>query len=253
MADIKALAKKPAVWIAVAGAGGIGFFLYERKKAKTTATTTDSTTGTDATATDPNAVDTGAQYDTSGYIPDGYGYGYDSGGGGGFYSAGVSSPYQVSSAAPQPTAATTNAEWDQAAVSALTAQGYNGMAVSAALGAYLAGASLTADQVRIVQAAIGAEGYPPVAGANGYPPQIKSQNSGQPGQTSNITVPNVVGKRADVAFAELRAHNLTPAPGGIAAANIVTSTNPPAGAHVAPKSKITVTAPKKSVIKKGIA
>lgn len=251
--DLRAFTKKPVVIVTVLGTAGVGIFLYvKHRNAKAALTTADgSTTDSTDTPTDTSSTD-------SGYIPYGYGYGPDGlgdygsadgsgsysdmGTGAGYYNAGTPTPVQVQSQA------TTNAQWVQAAISALTSQGYTATQVTAALGAYTTGSNLTADQVAIVNAAIGVEGYPPVAGNGGYPPNIKSQNSAQTGQTSNITVPNVVGKRADVAFAELRAHNLNPTPGGIAAANIVTITNPPAGASVAPKSKITVTAPKKKAM-----
>ena len=43
---------------------------------------------------------------------------------------------------------------------------------------------MSATQVQIVQAAIAAEGYPPVAGSNGYPPAINSGGTTGGGQTN---------------------------------------------------------------------
>jgi hypothetical protein len=59
------------------------------------------------------------------------------------------------------TAPTTNPQWFQQTVAYLSQQGYDTITVSAALGAYLAGAGLTPNQLHVVQAAIAAEGYPP--------------------------------------------------------------------------------------------
>jgi PASTA domain-containing protein len=252
MVNILQRIPKPALIGGVVVIGGGGIYLYVRHKNAAAQLTTADATDTSASDLGDTSSDTSST--DSGYIPAGYGYGpdglsdyggYDNSGAqdGGYYNAGTSTPVQVQ------TQATTNAQWVQAAISALTNQGYTGTQVTAALGTYVTGGALTADQVSVVNAAIGVEGYPPVAGANGYPPSIKSQNSAQTGQKSNVTVPNVIGKRADVAFATLRAHNLAPSPGGLAAANIVTVTNPPAGASVAPKSTVKVTAPKKGKAK----
>jgi hypothetical protein len=59
---------------------------------------------------------------------------------------------------------TTNAEWTQKAVEALTGQGWEGTAVQVALGRFLARVSVTAAQADIIRAAIAAAGQPPVGG-----------------------------------------------------------------------------------------
>jgi hypothetical protein len=102
----------------------------------------------------------------------------------------------------------------------LQADGYDSATISGALGAYLNGQQVDSSQVNIVDAAIGVEGYPPVAGASGYPPAIKTGGTpgggggGGQGGGGTITVPNVVGQRANAAIAKLKAvglkyHSLT--------------------------------------------
>lgn len=115
----------------------------------------------------------------------GYGYGayglgsYGYGAGGNYYGYGY---YGAGTPTPVPQQAQTNAQWSQAAVSALTAQGYSGQEVLGALGIYLTGGNLNATQVGIVQAAIAAEGYPPTSGAGGFPPQWHTAGSPGGGQ-----------------------------------------------------------------------
>jgi hypothetical protein len=61
-------------------------------------------------------------------------------------------------------AITTNAQWSQQAVELLSEAGYDATTVYAALGAFLAGQSLTPDQATIARAALAAAGQPPVGG-----------------------------------------------------------------------------------------
>jgi len=135
------------------------------------------------------------------YEPYGYGYGpygFGSYGYGGFTPApgGLTG---VGVSTPVPQTATTNAEWSAAALSQLTNQGYSGTSVLAALGQYLLGLNLTADQAGIVTAAIAIEGYPPVPGAGGFPPAMKTGGTpggGQPapktaGDISNLAISNI--------------------------------------------------------------
>jgi hypothetical protein len=169
--------------LAVAGLAGVaalGYSLYKKKKAASSAA---STTGQYAYGygSSQYAYGYGAQYEPYGY---GYGpfglgaYGGSGNYGYGYYGAGVGEvPEEV------PSQASTNAEWSEACVSALTNQGFAGQDVLSALGLYLTGAPMSALQVQIVQAAIAAEGYPPVAGANGYPPAINSGGTTGGGQT----------------------------------------------------------------------
>lgn len=105
-----------------------------------------------------------------------YGYGLSGGFGYGFGYGGISPGVGVS-VPPVATAPASNSLWASAAESALSADGFNPATVAAALGKYLTGGTLTSDQTTIVQAAIGVEGYPPVAGADGYPPKLHTQAS----------------------------------------------------------------------------
>jgi Fibronectin type III domain len=172
---------KATLGIAVlAGVGALGYAYFKKKKAAS-ATAAASGAG-------QYAYGYGSQYayGSSQYSPYGYGYGpfglgaYGGSGnyGYGYYGAGTGSPDEE-----VPSQASTNAEWSEATVSALTAQGFAGQDVLTALGLYLTGSPMSALQVQIVQAAIAAEGYPPVAGSNGYPPAINSGGTTGGGQT----------------------------------------------------------------------
>jgi len=108
-----------------------------------------------------------------------YGYGYYGYGGQFAGLGGYGSPTPVTNPV---TAATTNAGWSQAAESYLSGTtGANESTVSAALGKYISGGTVTTDQQTIIQEAIAFEGYPPVPGTNNYPPNIHvSGTTGQP-------------------------------------------------------------------------
>lgn len=81
-------------------------------------------------------------------------------------------------------AATTNQAWAQNAIAYLGSNvSVDSAALSAALGAYLAGQPLTSDQVGLVDQAIAVEGYPPVSGAGGYPPGIREAGTPSQGGT----------------------------------------------------------------------
>lgn len=185
--------------IAVGGAG-IGFYLYKQNKKKQAAAQ-QAQQASQAAAQAQYAYGYGSNLSQAGaygyggltYQPYGYGFGPDGlgdyGYGGftpaepGYYGAGVAT------AVPQ--TATTNAQWSQAAYSALTNAGFDGTTVLAALGQYLIGGNLTSDQASVVQAAIGAEGYPPQAGVGGYPPALKTGGTPGGGQTGTSESSNV--------------------------------------------------------------
>jgi Fibronectin type III domain len=178
--------------IAVGGVA-VGYVLYQQNKKKKAQTAAAQAQAAQAAAGQTYAYGSAGSSNFAygygagqTYMPYGYGYGpeglgsYGYGGftpaAGGYYGAGV--------ATEVPTQATTNAQWSQAAYTALTNAGYDGTSVLAALGQYLIGGSLTADQNGIVTAAIAAEGYPPQPGADGYPPAINTGGTpggGQPG------------------------------------------------------------------------
>ena len=228
------------VWgVVIGGGGGLIYAYVKNKNKKNTATQT-------AGNVYGYGTNTGAYgaygYGAYTYQPYGYGYGpfglgaYGGEGqyGYGYYGGGV--PVQV------PQQATTNAEWSQAAVSALTAQGYSGTQVLTALGAYLTGNQVTQDEKQqVIDPAIAAEGYPPVAGPNGYPPAVKTGGN-PPGQSSKVTVPDVKGLDQQQAIEVIRSEGLKPVskkavPGRVLE---VTGTNPPAGASVNKGASVTI-------------
>lgn len=108
---------------------------------------------------------------------------------------GTGFPVQASSAGVTTTVGTTsgygtNAAWAQAAEAGLSQVGFDPVATAAALGAYLAGQTLTAAQASIVFAATAEYGAPPVA-----PPPVVLGSSSGPAVTGN-TVSTVSGGRA---------------------------------------------------------
>jgi hypothetical protein len=202
-------------WILGGSAVGIGAVLWYRHNKKNQQTTQDQ----NAAPATPDGIDpnTGqpyaAEYGNYTYQPEGAGYGPSGlgdyggyGGGGGFgdgyYNAGVPYPVQQQ--------ATTNAQWTQAALSALTAQGYEGTQVLAALGLFLTGGHLSASQASIVQAAIAVEGYPP-QGPNtiNQGPPI-GQPPGEPPPANTALVPNIVGMNYINAVKDIKAMRLVP-------------------------------------------
>jgi hypothetical protein len=164
---------KSTLFIAgLAGLTALGWALWKDKKTKAAAATAAT-----AAATAPSqASAAGYGYGAFAFQPYGYGYGPEGlgayGGQGdygyGYYGAGEPVNEEV------PGAAATNAQWSEAAMTALTAAGWSGSDVLTAFGLYLTGAPVSATQQGIIQAAIAAEGYPPAPGASGYPPAINT-------------------------------------------------------------------------------
>lgn len=75
---------------------------------------------------------------------------------------------------------TTNGQWAQAAEDYIVNTvngGSHADLVGNALGKYITGVAITADQVNIVQQAIAFTGYPPVNGPSGYPPSYRTTPS----------------------------------------------------------------------------
>lgn len=162
-----------------AGGGALVFAYVKEKNAKNKSATAAPTGAYGYGSYGYGAYGYGAYgYGAYTYEPYGYGFGpyglgsYPGGSyyGYGYYGAGV--PMQV------PMQASTNAQWSQAAISALTAQGYTGQQVLSAIGPYLAGKQISTEQSSIIQQAIAVEGYPPVEGATGFPPGINTGGTG---------------------------------------------------------------------------
>lgn len=195
----------------VIGGAGLAYWLYKKSKAAST-TATANTTG----------YGYGYGYGAYGYGSEpGYGYGYGGYGYGGFASGatggvtgGGASPgyygYGYGGTGPA-TQISTNSQWLTEATSMLTSEGYSGATVQAALGAYLAGSAVTADEQAIISAAISAAGYPPQSGASGYPPAINT--SAAAGQSTGGVTPAQPGGGTSAAKAgaisNLQATNVT--------------------------------------------
>lgn len=234
------------IGVVVIGGGLAGYEIYKYEKKKqaasqaTTAAAAASGYGYGSAGSGATPYGYGASGYGYGYTGVTYGYGASGGFPAGYYGYGVPTP---PTGAP-PVAATTNAQWDQAAITQLEQDGYDPATISGALGAYLNGQQVNASQVNVVDAAIGIEGYPPVAGASGFPPGIKTGGTtggGQGGgQTASVTVPGVVGDRADTARQKLRAAGLSYNISANAT-GAVKSQNPKAGAKVAKGTKVSLT------------
>jgi PASTA domain len=251
--------KGTVVGVAIGGFAIAGFMIYryESKQKKQAAAAS-------AAASQSTAYGYGMMYGYGSGTPAGgyYGYGepgitYGYGAGGGFPAGYYGYGEPLPPSAPG-VAATTNAQWAQAAINQLTQDQYDASTVAAALGAYELGQPVTAAQDTIVQAAIGIEGYPPQPGANGYPPSINVQGTtgggtggGQGGtggtgggSATTVTVPNVVGQRVGAAGNAIRAAGLVYASAsGVLNpihAYVVTSTSPAGGTQAAPGSTVKV-------------
>src|SRR6266702_1396587 len=108
----------------------------------------------------------------------GYGYGQCGlgSGGGGQYGYGGPPP-------PQPI--TTNGQWAAAVEMSLSQQGYNPLTISAALGKYLTGQTVTQNQADLISVALAFQGEPPVPSPSGYPPAVHVGGSGGGGNAKN--------------------------------------------------------------------
>lgn len=147
-------------WYWIGGAGGAAIIYFYVRKGSSSSSPTD-------TSADTSDTDTS---DTTGYVDDGYsdsGYGDYSAASGvspslyGYVDPSTGQLITGVGATSTVTAPGNNAQWAQQAAAYLAQSGYDETSVLAALGIYLAGGSLSSDQLQIVQAAIGVEGYPP--------------------------------------------------------------------------------------------
>jgi hypothetical protein len=159
------------VWI-IAGGAGVAIAVYMRRQSAAQ----DQT----PTETDTSDWNLGGNTDTPA------GVGGSAGGGG--------------SVPPLPTAPADNDEWFRRASDALVARGMSGTVVNAALGHFLSGESLSDQDRAIVDAAIRAEGNPPVAPPPApnkppnpptIPPRSIPEMPGTPGKPKPKPVPGV--------------------------------------------------------------
>lgn len=161
--------KKSTKWILIGGGVvGVGIVIWYRKQSSANAAANNTSTGVDPNAIDPatglpySQENIGAAIDPNTGVP----YSQE-------YGSGINYPY---------TNVMTNASWAQNAESYLASLGYNPIDVAAALGLYLSGHPLTANQEQIVQAALAFEGAPPspVPNPTVAPPTGQNPNNPNP-------------------------------------------------------------------------
>lgn len=237
----------------IGGGGIVAYEIYKHQKQKAAADAATAQAADAATAASGYGYGAGA-YGYGASAGAAYGYGASGGFPAGYYGYGVPEPPGGSGggAVPPPVASTTNAQWDQAAITQLQQDGYESATVAAALGAYLNGQEVNSSQVNIIDAAIGIEGYPPVAASSGYPPAIKQggtpgggSGGGQGGgKQGTVKVPSVVGERAETGEAKLHAAGFRTNERGSrvkGAAYHITAQTPKGGANAAKGATVTVT------------
>jgi hypothetical protein len=149
-------------------------------------------------------------------------------------------------------AITTNAEWLQACETYFVSNSLvsdSGVALTSALGKYLAGSPVTPDQETLIQEATGVEGYPPVSGTGGYPPgiHVAGSQTTPPPAAATVTVPSVTGRNWGAAFNAITGAGLKAVANGSAAKVdtnwTVATQDPSGGTQVATGSTVSVTVP----------
>lgn len=184
MADtIKLFGQNVPKTAAIAGGGIVlvgGVYYYRKNKTASAAQASVATAGASeidpatgyayGSPEDAAALSTQNGYASPGGLAAGGGYGftgYAGGSGGGVFGTG------------SPGSFVSNAEWAQY-VEAYQENnlGSDPVTVGNAVGKYLTGQPLTADQVGIVQSCIAIGNYPPVSGPNGNPPSYVTANTG---------------------------------------------------------------------------
>jgi hypothetical protein len=242
-------------WVVIVAGGSvltIGYIVIRKRKASAAAASSAASgTASDATGQiDPQTGDIAGsaqdQVDLAAMQSGGtYGTaGFGLGGAGGYV---ISPP--AAATIPGAGGFTTNGEWVQQAEQDLGGLGIDAVALSAALGKYLTARPLSPAEQSLVDQAIAAENYPPVAGPGGYPPAMHTTPTG-PGGTGGtpppaamVTVPHVVGDRVENANSALASLGLksTFGPRKPRTPYWVTAQNPHAGAKVKTGSVIHLT------------
>jgi len=197
MADIRLpgvgpVSKKWVVIVLAGSAATIGYIVIRKRSANAAAASTATDTGTTDTSTiDPLTGDiAGSAQDQADLAAmQAGGYGNSLGGYGTYGGEYVETP--PGTQLPGAGGFTTNGEWAQQAEQDLGGLGIDEATLSAALGAYLTGRTLTAGQQSLTDQAIAEEGYPPVAGPGGYPPAMKTGGGGGGGGTQKPGTPKL--------------------------------------------------------------
>jgi hypothetical protein len=188
----------PKGWVWAVGIGSVGVvgYVYLRRRQMGGAAAAAGTAAGAGTAADAGTIDpsTGQPYGSAADLSalDG---GFGGGFGGGFIGGGTGGQISSGGTLPGPGAFTSNAEWAQYAEEQLSGT-VSGPSLSAALGKYLTGGAVTANQHSLIDQAIAIAGYPPVAGPGNHPPAIRNQPSGHShGKPStHVKVPSVLGE-----------------------------------------------------------
>lgn len=176
--------------------------------------------------------------------------GYDNGGYGGIGYSGLGYGYPTYTSGSgtgtpgAPGGYTDNAQWAQAVEAGISGLGYAPAAVGAAIGRYLAKLPLSAEQVTIVQTAVAEYGPPPVGSYPiiAAPPGGGGSGGGGKGGKPEKTVPDVVGRAQEVAYAILSAAGFHPhgSPGVRGKTLTVDSQSPKGGTKAAEGSTVTL-------------
>jgi hypothetical protein len=243
-------------WVVIVAGGSvltIGYIVIRKRKASAAAASSAASgTASDATGQiDPQTGDIAGsaqdQVDLAAMQSGGtYGTaGFGLGGSGGYV---VSPP--AAATIPGAGGFTTNGEWVQQAEQDLGGLGIDAVALSAALGKYLTARPLNAAEQSLVDQAIAAENYPPVAGPGGYPPAMHTTPTGPGGGTGGgppppgmVTVPRLISERVENANSALASLGLrsTFGPRKPHVPYYVTAQNPKPGAKVKPHSTVHLT------------
>lgn len=184
--------KKQYVYVGVAVVGVLAIMYFRHKSAA--GSSASSTTAVGASAgSDPYPSDgtTGNPSDPFSVDPaTGITYGNEQAGssafGAGVFDAASAGGGSTTSdqSAPGPGTFTSNAQWSQYAEQYLIQTlGLGAATVGNALGKYITGQAVTAQQESIINDAISIAGYPPVAGTGNYPPSIRVSGSKHGGKT----------------------------------------------------------------------
>lgn len=199
--DIRGIAHNKVFWGGgVIAIGGVLYFRYRQRSAGQSANAAAVPADASATdgITDPNAVDpaTGYTYADEGYSPASGGptVGSPYGSLSGLTWNPQTGQYEVSGGTPEAGSVppSNNLAWGQQATAYLIGLGDSPTAVAVAIGKFLSGqgGNLTADQLSIVQSAIGGFGYPPQA----VPAPGLAPSTGQTNPGSGVTKPSTPPK-----------------------------------------------------------
>jgi hypothetical protein len=248
--------KKTTVYIAAAlGVAVVGYAVYSKRKSASAAAAAPASTlvtdpaGSQCAALDPNSgycpgTPADVAYQQSGQTGlNSLGYGGSSTGG---YAYPVTPGQGISTPGSVVPTFTDNASWAQYVEGYMVSTlGADPNTVGNALGKYITGQPVTADQQAIIEQAIAYANQPPVAGPGGFPPSIRLTASTPPPPATTVSVPNVVGQGFGRAWNLIHDAGLTPGnkQGSINSNYLVTKQSVAAGSKVAKGTTVTLTAP----------